>query len=306
MTRSGLVGLTVSALLHGVFVAVVLLVASAADRLTPLFIDLTQEDRPVGSEGGRPASPAPARAAAPRRSGGDRAILGGSPAAPASVPEPPTSQPEPPPALPTPSTVASAPALTTAPAVPDVRIAPPTPPVESVTASPSAVTSAAARAGSDAPAGANAPNGAHAPTGTGAPTASPGPGGDRASDSPGGPGAGAARPGSGLAVATPGEGAGDPGAAYAAYLGRLRQRVHEALRYPAAARRRGLTGTVILELTVKPDGAIGRVVVVNSSSHAMLDEAAMESVRGLRPQPFPGDLPSRMLHVRLPVVFELQ
>jgi protein TonB len=111
---------------------------------------------------------------------------------------------------------------------------------------------------------------------------------------------------SGFAAVGPGEGAGDPGAAYAAYLSRLRQRVHEALRYPVTARRRGLTGTVVLELTVRPDGAIGQVVVVDSSSHAALDQAAIDSVRSLRPQPFPADLPSRTLHVRLPVVFELQ
>jgi protein TonB len=126
------------------------------------------------------------------------------------------------------------------------------------------------------------------------------------SRAPGNSSSGLGGSGSGLAVVGPGDGAGDPGAAYAAYLGRLRQRVYEALRYPATARRRGLTGTVILELTVRPDGAIGRVVVVDSSSHAALDQAAVDSVRSLRPQPFPADLPSRTLHVRLPVVFELQ
>jgi protein TonB len=82
--------------------------------------------------------------------------------------------------------------------------------------------------------------------------------------------------------------------------------VYEALRYPAAARRRGLTGTVVLELTVGPDGVIGRVIVVDSSTHSALDQAAVESVRSLGPQPFPAGLPSRTLHVRLPVVFELQ
>ncbi|HEY7647683.1 MAG TPA: energy transducer TonB [Methylomirabilota bacterium] len=133
-----------------------------------------------------------------------------------------------------------------------------------------------------------------------------GAGNGRASRSPGNSRTGLGGLVSGLAAVGPGEGTGDPGAAYAAYLSRLRQRVYEALRYPATARRRGLTGTVVLELTVRPDGAIGQVVVVDSSSHAALDQAAIDSVRSLRPQPYPADLPSRTLHVRLPVVFELQ
>jgi protein TonB len=93
---------------------------------------------------------------------------------------------------------------------------------------------------------------------------------------------------------------------YAAYLWRLRERVQEALRYPAAARRRGLTGTVTLEMTVLATGAIGPVMVVNSSSHALLDEAALDTVRSLRPQAFPADLPARTLRVRLPIVFDLR
>ena len=48
-----------------------------------------------------------------------------------------------------------------------------------------------------------------------------------------------------FALAAPGGGsAGAPGGEYAPYLARLRQRVQASLRYPAAARRRGLQGTV--------------------------------------------------------------
>jgi outer membrane biosynthesis protein TonB len=38
----------------------------------------------------------------------------------------------------------------------------------------------------------------------------------------------------------------------------------------------------------------------------VLDAAAVDAVRGLRPQPFPAALPSLTLRVRLPVVFELR
>jgi protein TonB len=99
---------------------------------------------------------------------------------------------------------------------------------------------------------------------------------------------------------------GEGQAAYTEYLGSLRQRIHEALRYPPAARRRGLTGSVTLELTILPSGVIRDVAVVQSSSHAILDEAALDTVRALRAQPFPRNVPPRTLRVRLPVVFQLQ
>lgn len=108
-----------------------------------------------------------------------------------------------------------------------------------------------------------------------------------------------------LAIPGDGRGAGD-GAEYAAYLGLLRRRVLDAVRYPTAARRRGLTGTVQIELDIQPTGAISRIVVVTSSSHRVLDEAAVEGVQQLGRLPFPAHVRPRLLRVRLPVVFELQ
>lgn len=109
-----------------------------------------------------------------------------------------------------------------------------------------------------------------------------------------------------IARRSPGSGRGEAQVVYKEYLARLRQRVHEALRYPPAARRRGLTGAVTIELTILPSGLIRDVSVVESSSHTILDEAAVETVRTLRSQPFPRNVPPRTLRVRLPVVFELQ
>jgi protein TonB len=112
-------------------------------------------------------------------------------------------------------------------------------------------------------------------------------------------------PGSGggsLALAVPGDG-GDP---YASYLAMLRRRVHEAMRYPAAARRRGLTGTVHLDIVLEPSGRIADVALARSSSHGVLDDAALDAVRSLGRVPFPDDVRPRALRVRLPVVFELR
>jgi len=113
----------------------------------------------------------------------------------------------------------------------------------------------------------------------------------------------------GFALAVPGGGSvgpGGPGAEYGAYLGGLRQRIQQSLRYPLAARRRGLSGTVHVEIVIRPDGVIGGVAVADSSLHAILDDAAVDAIRRLAPAPFPSDVQPRTLRVRLPVVFALE
>ena len=105
-----------------------------------------------------------------------------------------------------------------------------------------------------------------------------------------------------LALAIPGDG----GGVYGAYLAQLRRRVQESVTYPEPARRRSLVGTVHLEIALDATGRVGEVTLVRSSSHRLLDEAAMEGVRALRRVPFPDDVRPRPLRVRLPVVFELR
>jgi protein TonB len=116
-------------------------------------------------------------------------------------------------------------------------------------------------------------------------------------------------PGGGaLALAAPGSGAAGAGgdADYSAYLAGLRQRVQEALRYPLSARRRGVTGTVHVDLVIEPDGKLATVGIAASSSHGLLDAAAVEAVMSVAPLPFPAGLPRRAIRVRLPVVFDLR
>lgn len=112
--------------------------------------------------------------------------------------------------------------------------------------------------------------------------------------------------GSRLALAAPGTGRGEAPAEFGSYLARFRERVQELVVYPLAARRRGLAGRVEIELLLDPSGRVRDVAVVASSSHALLDEAAVEAVRSLDPQPLPEHLPHRPLRVRLPIVFELR
>jgi TonB family protein len=111
--------------------------------------------------------------------------------------------------------------------------------------------------------------------------------------------------GAGVALAPVRPPGGGAGSEYGAYYRQIRQRIQETLEYPPAARRQGIKGTVLLELLIRPDGAISAVVKV-SSSHRLLDDAALETVRNLPRQPFPAGLAPRQLKVPLPVVFDLK
>jgi len=123
---------------------------------------------------------------------------------------------------------------------------------------------------------------------------------------PGQPAPAAAGAGSPLALAGPGAGRGEAPAEFGPYLAGFRQRIQDLVVYPLAARRRGLAGRVEVELLLEPSGRVRDVAVVASSSHDLLDEAAVEAVRALEPLPLPGHLPRRALRVRLPVVFQLR
>jgi periplasmic protein TonB len=141
---------------------------------------------------------------------------------------------------------------------------------------------------------------------TAAPEPGAGRGGGGSSEAGTSTGAGGAGGGGGTAVASGGPAGGAPGAEYGGYLAQMRRRLMEAVQYPQPARSRGLSGTVTLDIFIGPNGAIGNVSVTRSSSHPLLDEAALEAARSLAPQPFPKGLAPRPLRVRLPVVFDLQ
>jgi TonB family protein len=130
------------------------------------------------------------------------------------------------------------------------------------------------------------------------------------SDGGGQPGAGVrsgSRDGPSLALAIPGTRGGDPAAAeYSGYYDTLRRRLHESLTYPQLARRRGLTGTVTVDVEVDSSGKVGRVTLVNSSSHGVLDAAAIDAMRSVGRVPFPPGVTARRLVVRMPVVFEMR
>jgi protein TonB len=108
-----------------------------------------------------------------------------------------------------------------------------------------------------------------------------------------------------LALAPPGDGTGE-GAEYGPYYALVRSRIHELLSYPSRARRRGLSGTVEIEVTIAPTGAVAGVQLAASSSHRALDDAALDAARGLQRVPFPPGVRPRPLRMRVPIVFELR
>ena len=80
---------------------------------------------------------------------------------------------------------------------------------------------------------------------------------------------------------------------YAAYMEAWRAKVERIgnLNYPEEARRRGLTGNLILDVALNPDGSINEIIVRRSSGHQLLDDAAIRIVKLAAPfAPFPDNI----------------
>jgi len=76
--------------------------------------------------------------------------------------------------------------------------------------------------------------------------------------------------------------------------------------YPAAARRRGDEGTVLLKVMVNPEGMPVRVELDQSSGSRPLDHAALDAVKSWRFVPARRGAQSIEAWVRVPVVFRLE
>lgn len=68
---------------------------------------------------------------------------------------------------------------------------------------------------------------------------------------------------------------------YAAYMEAWRAKVERIgnLNYPEEAKRRHLTGSLVLDVTVRSDGSIREVLVMRSSGQKLLDDAAIHIVK---------------------------
>lgn len=89
-------------------------------------------------------------------------------------------------------------------------------------------------------------------------------------------------------------------------LGELHTALARHLRYPALARQRGWEGTVLLGLTVEPDGQLERVHVARSSGYDVLDRSALHAARRIgRLTEIGARLNGRATDVSLPVIYRL-
>jgi protein TonB len=290
--RPSLLCISASAVAHGGLLALLFFAFASDESLSsPLIIDLSALEtttQTASKPATRSEHPAPAgvRGSGPKRAASEQRVerIAAAPAPPVSPapvvtpappPEPvrlperevPVSKPEP--REPEPAPVAAAPRE------PVQEVAP-------STTSPVAGTNPVATGGS-------APDGAAGRMATPSATSggTSGGSGSRLAMAPGGPG-------------------GEAGSDYGGYLAGVRRRIQESIQYPTSARRRGIKGTVNLEILIRADGAISSVSVAGSSAHSELDDAAVEAVRSLAPQPFPAGLRPRPLRVKLPIVFDLQ
>ncbi len=85
----------------------------------------------------------------------------------------------------------------------------------------------------------------------------------------------------------------------------LWRRVAELKRYPSSARLNGLEGRVVLKAVIRADGQLAEVTVIKSSGHAILDAAAMETVRLATPLAMTQPLKRPEIVVSLPIVYSL-
>ena len=79
----------------------------------------------------------------------------------------------------------------------------------------------------------------------------------------------------------------------AAYMESWRDKVERIgnLNYPEEAKQRHLSGSLILDVAILPDGSVKNITVRRSSGHKLLDDAAVRIVKLAAPfAPFPADI----------------
>jgi protein TonB len=91
---------------------------------------------------------------------------------------------------------------------------------------------------------------------------------------------------------------------YASYSQAVRMAVLAQRSYPQRARRKQLTGTVVVAFRVSADGMLQSTRIIASSGHPILDRAAVSAVdRVGRFTPFPDDINRLYWDFEVPVVF---
>lgn len=89
------------------------------------------------------------------------------------------------------------------------------------------------------------------------------------------------------------------------YLTAVLARLQEAKRFPEKARARGDEGRAVVRLFIQRSGALGHAQVVRSSGSALLDQAALDTVRRAAPfPPLPAEIAGAALVLNAPMNFK--
>jgi periplasmic protein TonB len=91
------------------------------------------------------------------------------------------------------------------------------------------------------------------------------------------------------------------------YLDLVADMLQRHQHYPLSARRRGLSGQVILQFTIHADGRITDPQITDSTGHAVFRTASLRILQRVgRMPPFPPELHQRQLTVKIPMLYELE
>ena len=88
------------------------------------------------------------------------------------------------------------------------------------------------------------------------------------------------------------------------YMGRVASRLQRQKRYPRAAKRKKIQGTVVVSFTIRRNGSVAGVRIARRSGHAMLDSEVMAMVRRASPfPPIPTNAGRNTITVTVPISF---
>ncbi|MBD3380301.1 MAG: TonB family protein [Candidatus Omnitrophica bacterium] len=91
------------------------------------------------------------------------------------------------------------------------------------------------------------------------------------------------------------------------YQDTIKQKIEEARRYPARARRRGIEGVACLEFIVTPDGTSRDIRIIDPSGSKILDEEAFNTINRAGPfPPIPDNIRSAFIPMKVSIVFSLR
>jgi len=86
---------------------------------------------------------------------------------------------------------------------------------------------------------------------------------------------------------------------YRRYMRTLKERIEGIWKYPEEAGRRGISGDLYMDFTIKKDGTLGEIEIVRTSGYRELDEAAIKALRDAAPfWPLPDDWDKDSLKIR--------